>query len=49
MTDFGLYVKHLHSRVVATSYTSFSLKVEEFGGTKDIDVTVFNLYKNQVQ
>jgi len=49
MTDFGLYIKHLHSRVVATSYTSFSLKVEEFGGTKDIDVTVFNLYKKQVQ
>ena len=49
MIDFGLYVKHLHGRVVATSYTSSSLKVEEFGGTKDIDVKVFNLYKKQVQ
>ena len=37
MIDFGLYVKHLHGRVVATSYTSSSLKGEGFGGTKDIE------------
>ena len=43
MIHFGLYVKHLHGRVVATCYTSSSLKVEEFGGTKDLNVTVFNV------
>ena len=49
MIRFGLYIKHLYGRVVATSCTSSSLQVEEFGGAKDIEVSVFNLCEKWVQ